>query len=212
MIVAGIATVSVLRKACPMRLPRQRAEEHGADSCRSVNSGGVAAVAKTRGRRVPSVAGWRGQHEVAVRADRQRLAVVQVGRVARREGRRLARRRAPGADGGAGRRTGCPRSRRRRPRSTSSPAMRIGGSCCSCVVSARHQPEVEIWSPVRNDETSSPKVGQHPQQDQQPRPRCGRPRSAPISCRRCCPCAASPTAFPCGRCRRSRPGSASPAA
>ncbi len=42
---------------------------------------------------------------------------------------------------------------------TSSPFKRIAGGCASCVDSACHQPEPEIWSPVRKDDTRSPSVG-----------------------------------------------------
>ncbi len=45
------------------------------------------------------------------------------------------------------------------PCSVSSPPIRIGGTCRSWVERADHHPLEAIWSAERNDETSSPTVG-----------------------------------------------------
>jgi len=47
----------------------------------------------------------------------------------------------------------------RSPSARSWPSTRIGGTIRFCVDSADHQPDVAIWSAVRNDDTNSPSVG-----------------------------------------------------
>jgi hypothetical protein len=92
MIVAGIVTVSVLKKALAM--PRAVTRKQHAIVVRQVNSGGEVAVTKTRCRR-PDVPVAAAPDVVSVGFQHEGLAIAHVGGLAGLEGVDLARDETP---------------------------------------------------------------------------------------------------------------------